>query len=98
MNRDIREPFVVHTEKHGYTIHPFSVAPMSMNDRVSMGFYVMVPVLNEQAGLALCDEIKKRVALKVSSEPELFVFGSAEATKIVQDALWKGAVQPNGDA
>ena len=58
--RDPRDPFVVQTHKDGYTIHSFSVSPMSMNSRCGPGFYVMVPVLNEQAGYALIDDLTKR--------------------------------------
>lgn len=36
----------------------------------------------------------QQVALKVSSDPELFVYGSPDATKIAQDALWQRPSNP----
>jgi hypothetical protein len=60
--RDVREPFVVHTHKDGFTIHSFPVTAASMNSRVGMGHYVMVPVLNEQAGDEMVAELKRRTS------------------------------------
>lgn len=91
--RDVRDPIVVYTAKDGFVHEAFTVVPLAHYARVGMGHYVLVPVLNEQAGEAMLAELKRRVALKVQSDPELFVYGSDEATKIVQDALWR-TVQP----
>lgn len=60
MSRDIREPFVVYSARDGYTNHPVTVASTSINSRIGYGHYVMVPVLNEQAGYAFIDEMKRR--------------------------------------
>lgn len=85
--RDVRDACVVYSAISGFRGTGFTVVP-SNTVLLGSGFYVLVPVLNEQAGDAMLAELKQRIALKVQSEPELFVFGSGEATKIVQDALW----------
>lgn len=85
--RDVRDPIVVYTNIDGFRDTAFSVMPSTVV-RIGAGHYVLVPVLNEQAGDSMVAEFKRGVALKVQSDPELFVYGSAAATAIVQDALY----------
>jgi Na+/pantothenate symporter len=57
--RDVRDPFVAYNAIGGFRGTGFTVVPQN-TVLLGAGFYVMVPVLNEQAGDALVDEIKKR--------------------------------------
>lgn len=57
MRRDTRDPMVVYTASDGYRDTGFAVVPAGGVVRIGAGHYVLVPVLNEQAG----DELIKRL-------------------------------------
>lgn len=59
MTRDIRDPLVGYVNKGGYTDNGFTVIPTTVV-RLGPGHYVLVPVLNEQAGDAMIAELKRR--------------------------------------
>lgn len=56
--RDVRDPFVVYCATAGFRNTGFTVVP-SNTTLLGTGFYVMVPVLNEQAGDTMVAEIKR---------------------------------------
>lgn len=57
--RDVRDPFVAYCAMAGFRGTGFTVVP-SNTVLLGAGHYVMVPVLNEQAGDELIAEMKKR--------------------------------------
>jgi hypothetical protein len=59
--RDVRDPVVVYCATSGFRNNGFTVAPMS-TILIGSGHYVLVPVLNEQAGDALVAELKTKQA------------------------------------
>jgi hypothetical protein len=59
MSRDVRDPVVVYNSKSGYTDNGFTVVPVNLC-RLLPGHYVLVPVLNEQAGDAMIADLKRR--------------------------------------
>lgn len=60
MSRDIRDALVVYTARDGFTSEGLTVVPTGYSVRVGRGHYVLVPVLNEQAGEAMLLDLKRR--------------------------------------
>lgn len=58
--RDVRDAIVVQVDKDGFVSNGFTVIPVTNFSRVGRGHYVLVPVLNEQAGDDLVEELKRR--------------------------------------
>lgn len=60
--RDVRDPFVVYTTSDGFVSNGFTVVPTANFSRVGRGHYVLVPVLNEQAGDAMLEDLRRAAA------------------------------------
>jgi hypothetical protein len=60
VRRDIRDPLVIYTTTDGFVNTGFTVVPTGTFGRIGRGHYVLVPVLNEQAGEALLVDLKRR--------------------------------------
>jgi hypothetical protein len=57
--RDVRDPVVVYCASSGFRNNGFTVAPLS-TILLGAGHYVLVPVLNEQAGDTMVAELRRR--------------------------------------
>jgi hypothetical protein len=57
--RDVRDSFVAYNATAGFRGTGFTVVPSS-TVLLGSGFYVLVPVLNEQAGDEMVADLKKR--------------------------------------
>lgn len=58
-SRDIRDAVVVYNSRSAFVDVGFTVVPMN-TVRLGAGHYVLVPVLNEQAGDAMIADLKRR--------------------------------------
>ena len=69
MSRDIRDALIVYTSKDGFVHEGFTVVPCAHYARVGRGHYVLVPVLNEQAGEAMLADLKRMESDKAMGQP-----------------------------
>lgn len=66
--RDVRDPVVVYSSRSGWVNIGFTVVPTN-TVCLGTGHYVLIPVLNEQAGDAMIADLKRKASDKAMDQP-----------------------------